>query len=108
MKRELEEDPMSQEAYLSFLAELQVPQVENTMRYLYAVSTGVGSGQEMMELLVGINLNMLEESEKQKQKLKGDLLSVYCLVPTVPVMVCMMGYAAALIFVIFQNIVTML
>lgn len=108
MKQVLEEDPASQEAYLSFLAELQIPQVENAMRYLYAVSTGMRGETEAMELLMELNLNMQAEAERQKLKRKGDMFSAYYLLPTVPVMVCMMGYAAALIFVIFQKIMTII
>lgn len=108
MSRTLKEDPASQEAYLSFLAELRIPQVENAMRYLYAVSTGMSGEAEAMELLVELSLGMLKEAEQQKLKRKGDMFSAYYLIPTVPVMVCMMGYAAALIFVIFQGITTML
>lgn len=108
MSRTLKEDPASQEAYLSFLAELQIPQVENAMRYLYAVSTGMSGETEAMELLMKLSLGMLEEAEQRKLKRKEDMFSAYYLIPTVPVMVCMMGYAAALIFVIFQSITTMI
>lgn len=108
MGRTLKEDPASQEAYLSFLAELQIPQVENAMRYLYAVSTGMAGETEAMGLLMELSLGMLEETEQQKLKRKGDMFSAYYLIPTVPVMVCMMGYAVALIFVIFQSITTMI
>lgn len=108
MSRTLKEDPASQEAYLSFLAELQIPQVENAMRYLYAVSSGMSGETEAMELLMELSLGMLEEAEQRKLKRKEDMFSAYYLIPTVPVMVCMMGYAAALIFVIFQSITTMI
>ena len=78
------------------------------MRYLYAVSTGMSGETEAMELLMKLSLGMLEEAEQRKLKRKEDMFSAYYLIPTVPVMVCMMGYAAALIFVIFQSITTMI
>lgn len=108
LSRELEENPMSAEVFLSFLYEFQIPEVEGIMRKLYALSNGTGISQEVMNLIMNMNLSMLAETERQRLHMKGDLLSVYYMLPTLPIMICMVGYGVALMFVIFQNIMTII
>lgn len=102
----LKEDPRSPEAYFSFLAQYKIPEMEGIMRKLYALSMGSGIRREVMELMIETNLNLLSEAEQRRLKFRGDILSVSYMLPTVPVMLCMVGYGVALIYMIFQNIMT--
>ena len=108
LRKELEENPSSSETYLTFLAEFQIPQVEEVMRKLYALSNGIGVKEEVMNLIMENNMTMLAEAEQQRLKIKGDLFSIYNMLPVLPVMLCMVGYGIALIFVIFRNIMTII
>lgn len=108
MKAELEEQPLSSDAFLSFLAEFQIPEVENTMRKLYALNLGKGAKAEVMNLIIDNNLTMLAEADTQRLRLKGDMLSFYYMLPTIPVMICMLGYGVALMITIFKNVMTVI
>lgn len=108
LQKELEENPMSPDAFLSFLAEFCMPEVESTMRKLYALGNGTGAEREVMNLIIDTSMTMLADAQKQKLRLKGDLFSLYYMLPTIPVMVCMAGYGIALMFLIFQNIKIMI
>lgn len=102
----LKEDPGSAEAYFSFLAQYRIPEMEGIMRKLYALSMGSGIRREVMELMIETNMNLLSEAEQRRLKLRGDILSISYMLPTVPVMLCMVGYGIALIYMIFRNIMT--
>lgn len=102
----LKDDPRSPEAYFSFLAEYRIPEMEGIMRKLYALSMGSGIRQEVMELMIETNMNLLSEAEQRRLRFRGDILSVSYMLPTVPVMLCMVGYGIALVYMIFQNIIT--
>lgn len=104
----LREDPGSPEAYFSFLAEYRIPEMEGIMRQLYALSMGSGIRQEVMELMIETNMNLLSEAEQRRLRLRGELLSVSYMLPTLPVMLCMMGYGVALMYMIFQNIMSVI
>lgn len=108
MQRELTDNPLSSDAYLGFLAQYRVPEVEGIMRKLYALSCGSGACGEVMNQIIDMNMTMLSEDQSRRLKMKGDLFSLYYMLPTVPVMLCMAGYGAALMAVIFQNILTVI
>lgn len=108
LQMELEENPLSPDAFLSFLAEYRLPEVAGIMRKLYALSRGTGAGGEVMNQIIDMNMSMLAEAENRRLRLKGDLFSLYYMLPTVPVMICMAGYGAALMVLIFQNIMTVI
>ena len=61
-----------------------------------------------MELVIDMNMTMLSEAEAQRLRLRGDMYSLYYMLPTVPVMVCMAGYGIALMVVIFRTIMTII
>lgn len=108
LKLELEQSPLSADAFLGFLAEYRMPEVEGIMRKLYALNCGKGACKEVMNQMIHMNMTMLADADAQRLKWKGDLFSLYYMLPTVPVMVCMAGYGAALMVVIFRNILTMI
>ncbi len=108
LRRELEENPLSPDAFLSFLAEYRLPEVAGIMRKLYALSHGTGAGGEVMNQVIDMNMTMLAEAENRRLRLKGELFSLYYMLPTIPVMICMAGYGAALMVVIFRNIMTVI
>lgn len=108
MQQDLEENPMSAEVFLSFFQEFHMPEIEGIMHKLYALNQGTGIGQEVMNLIIDTNMKLLAESEQQRLHLKGDLMSVYYMLPTVPIMIGMIGYGVALMFVIFQNVVELI
>lgn len=108
LQRELEENPLSPDAFLGFLAEYRLPEVAGIMRKLYALSRGTGAGGEVMNQVIDMNMTMMAEAENRRLRLRGDLFSLYYMLPTVPVMICMAGYGAALMVVIFQNIMTVI
>lgn len=108
LKKELEENPLSPDAFLCFLSEYRVAEVEGIMRKLYALSCGNGATHEVMNQIIDMNMTMLSEAESRRMKMKGDMYSLYYMLPTVPVMACMVGYGAALMVVIFRNIMTVI
>lgn len=108
LQRELTDSPLSPDAYLGFLVQYRIPEVEGIMRKLYALSCGTGACGEVMNQIIDMNMTMLSEDQSRRLKLKGDLFSLYYMLPTVPVMICMAGYGAALMAVIFQNILTVI
>ena len=61
-----------------------------------------------MNQVIDMNMTMLAEAENRRLRLKGELFSLYYMLPTIPVMICMAGYGAALMVVIFRNIMTVI
>lgn len=108
MKRELEQSPLSADAFLGFLSEYRMPEVEGIMRKMYSLNCGVGACGEVMNQMIHMNMTMLADADAQRLKWKGDMFSLYYMLPTVPVMVCMAGYGAALMAVIFKNVLTVI
>ena len=108
LQGELEAHPASPEAFLGFLAEFRMTEVEGIMRKLYAMNCGTGTRREAMELVIDMNMTMLSEAETKRLRLRGDLYSLYYMLPTVPVMMCMAGYGIALMVVIFRTIITII
>ncbi len=108
LKYELERSPMSADAFLGFLSEYRMPEMEGIMRKLYALNCGKGACGEVMNQMIHMNMTMLADADAQRLKWKGELFSLYYMLPTIPVMVCMAGYGAALMAVIFRNILTVI
>lgn len=85
-----------------------MPEMEGIMRKLYALNCGKGACGEVMNQMIHMNMTMLADADAQRLKWKGELFSLYYMLPTIPVMVCMAGYGAALMAVIFRNILTVI
>lgn len=92
------------ETFLGFLAELKMPEVEDMMRKLYAISVGHSAQMEAMELIIDQNVTLLSDAETQRMRMRGDLYSVCNLLPAIPVMACMVGYGIALMVIIFRTV----
>jgi hypothetical protein len=108
MKKSLEDDPASAEAFMSFLEEYRISGVENIMRKLYSLSMGTGGSGEVMNVIIDSNMTMLAEGEQKKIETKGQMVSVYYMVPMIPVMISMCGYGITLMVVIFRNVMSII
>jgi hypothetical protein len=108
MKAQLEDDPASAEVFLSFLEDYRISGVENIMRKLYSLNMGTGGNGEVMNVIIDSNLSMLAEGERKKIETKGQMVSIYYMIPMIPVMATMCGYGITLMVVIFRNVMSVL
>lgn len=101
----LSKNPNSADAFLSFFAEFEIPEIENTMRRLYSMSIGTG-GKGEMTVIIDSNMEMLSTAEKNAFKNKGDMTVVYTYLPMVPVAVSLMGYCIILMVTVFEHLLS--
>ena len=101
----LSRNPNSADAFMSFFADFQIPEIENTMRRLYSMSIGTG-GKGEMTVIIDSNMEMLSEAEKNAFKEKSDMTVVYTYLPMVPVAISLMGYCIILMITVFDHLLT--
>lgn len=66
MRTQLEEDPISVQPYLAFLKEFHIPEIQATMKMLYALSQGAGGDpQEQIAEIITRNNKMLDKAEEE-------------------------------------------
>lgn len=99
--------PGSIDAYLSFLAEYRIPQIETTMRKLYALSTGAGKNNDTLHFLIETNMESLIDAERKSYEAKGDASIIFQLLPMLIVTLAMLVYSVAIILLTLSRILNL-
>ncbi|MHB8130986.1 MAG: hypothetical protein ACYDEX_18560 [Mobilitalea sp.] len=102
---QLEEDPNAIEPYHRFLKEYRNPDVQSTMKMLYALSSGnAGDVTKQVEELIDRNNAMMDKAEKLEQEDKIAGMKVYILLPSLLASFKLMVDMALLLVVFLQNL----
>lgn len=97
-------NPGDADAYMSFLADFNILQIETTMRKLYSLSVGTGGKGDVMKFIIENNMNLLTDAEKRSIEMKGDVSSLYQFWPMIITTIGMIVYCVAIIFVSLSEI----
>lgn len=109
-EEEIEKDDESlvADAYMSFLADFNILQIETSMRKLYSLSVGTGGNGDVMKFIISSNMQLLTDAEKKSIEMKGDASSLTQYLPTFIISFAMIGYCLALMIVAFGQIYELL
>lgn len=101
-------DPNDPDAFMSFLADFNILQIETSMRKLYSLSVGTGGNDDVMNFIIDTNMKLLTDAERSNIETKGDMTELYQFLPLLVVSVGIMIYCAAIMFVSFAQIMDLL
>lgn len=105
MWKTLQESPTKPDAYFQFLEDYDVPRVHESMKLLYAISTGTGGNtKEQMLQIVEKNNTMTMQSERMKNDNKVAGLMGYLFYPVLPVGIKMVADMVLMMLTLYQNI----
>ena len=100
----LQKFPTKPDAYFQFLEDYDVPRVHESMKLLYAISTGKGGNtKEQMLQIVEKNNTMTMQSERMKNDNKVAGMMGYLFYPVLPVGVKMMADMFLMMLTLYQN-----
>lgn len=100
--------PHNADAYMSFMADFNIPGIEISMRKLYTLAMGTGGIKvDVMNEIIKSNMKLLVKAEKDKIARKGDFSEVFQTIPVVFVSLGMMAYCIAMIYVVILYIIAM-
>lgn len=100
----LQKFPTKPDAYFQFLEDYDVPRVHESMKLLYAISTGKGGNtKEQMLQIVEKNNTMTMQSERMKNDNKVAGMMGYLFYPVLPVGVKMMADMLLMMLTLYQN-----
>lgn len=100
--------PHDADAYMSFMADFNIPGIEKTMRKLYTLAIGTGGIKaDVMNEIIKSNMKLLINAEKDTIARKGDFSEVFQTLPVVFVSLGMMSYCVVMVYVIIIYIIGM-
>lgn len=96
--------PGDPDAYMSFLADFNILQIETAMRKLYSLSVGTGGNGDVMKTIIETNMDFLTEAEKKSIEVKSDTSTLYQFLPIMITSVGMLTYCVAIVIVSLSQI----
>lgn len=101
--------PHNADAYMSFMADFNIPGIETSMRKLYTLAIGTGGIKaDVMNEIIKSNMKLLAKAEKDKIARKGDFSEVFQTMPVVFVSFGMMSYCVVMLYAIIMYIIEIL
>lgn len=101
--------PHDADAYMSFMADFNIPSIEKSMRKLYTLAMGTGGVKaDVMNEIIKSNMTLLSEAEKNKISRKGDYSEVFQTMPVVFISFGMMSYCGVMIYAVIMYIIELL
>lgn len=98
--------PHNADAYMSFMADFNIPGIETSMRKLYTLAMGTGGIKaDVMNEIIKSNMKLLATAEKDKIARKGDFSEVFQTMPVVFVSFGMMAYCVVMIYVVIVYVI---
>lgn len=91
--------PGDPDAYMSFLADFNILQIETAMRKLYSLSVGTGGNGDVMKTIIETNMDFLTEAEKKSIEVKSDTSTLYQFLPIMVTSAGMLAYCVAILIV---------
>lgn len=96
--------PGDPDAYMSFLADFNILQIETAMRKLYSLSVGTGGNGDVMKTIIETNMDFLTEAEKKSIEMKSDTSTLYQFLPIMVTSAGMLTYCVAILIVSLTQI----
>lgn len=91
--------PGNPDAYMSFLADFNILQIETSMRKLYSLSVGTGGSSDVMKFIIDSNMELLTEAERKSIEMKSDTSTLYQFFPILVTSAGMLMYCLAILIV---------
>lgn len=99
MLKTLNEDPNDVNAYITFLREFNIEDIEETMDSLYGITHGAGGiASEEFKLIINRNNKMIDQAEKIRNDEKATMFKAYSGYTTLAASVMLIVYMCAMMF----------
>lgn len=100
--------PSDPDAYMSFLADFNILQIETSMRKLYSLSVGTGGNGDVMKFIMETNMELLTEAERKAIEMKSDTSTLYQFLPILVTSFGMLMYCIAILIVSLNQVLQFL